>query len=74
MDTMTGHIREEVRVAMVRQHVTQGELAERLGITRQHLSAMLTGRRSRLPDAWAKVLDELGLELVVRAKGAQSQG
>ena len=53
---------------MVRQHVTQGELAERLGITRQHLSAMLTGRRSRLPDAWAKVLDELGLELVVRQR------
>ena len=71
METMTEHIREEVRVAMVRQHVTQGELAERLGITRQHLSAMLTGRRSRLPDAWAKVLDELGLELIVRQRDAR---
>jgi len=69
MTTMTEHIRDEVRVAMVRRHVTQGEIAERLGISRQHLSAMLSGRRSRLPDAWEKLLDELGLELVVRPRG-----
>ena len=68
MNTMTEHIRDEVRVAMVRRHVTQGEIAERLGISRQHLSAMLGGRRSRLPDAWEKLLDELGLELVVRPR------
>ena len=68
MDPMTEHIREEVRVAMVRRHVTQGEIAERLGISRQHLSAMLSGRRSRLPDAWEKLLDELGLELIVRER------
>jgi transcriptional regulator with XRE-family HTH domain len=68
MNTMTEHIRDEVRVAMVRRHVTQGEIAERLGISRQHLSAMLSGRRSRLPDAWEKLLDELDLELVVRQR------
>ncbi len=68
MTTMTEHIRDEVRVALVRRHVTQGEIAERLGISRQHLSAMLSGRRSRLPDAWEKLLDELGLELVVRTR------
>jgi transcriptional regulator with XRE-family HTH domain len=71
MNTMTEHIRDEVRVAMVRRHVTQGEIAERLGISRQHLSAMLSGRRSRLPDAWEKLLDELGLELVVRPRPAE---
>jgi transcriptional regulator with XRE-family HTH domain len=71
MNTMTEHIRDEVRVAMVRRHVTQGEIAERLGISRQHLSAMLSGRRSRLPDAWEKLLDELGLELVVRPRRAE---
>ena len=74
MNTMTEHIRDEVRVAMVRRHVTQGEVAERLGISRQHLSAMLSGRRSRLPDAWEKLLDELGLELVVQPKREVQRG
>ncbi len=74
MNTMTEHIRDEVRVAMVRRHVTQGEIAERLGISRQHLSAMLSGRRSRLPDAWEKLLDELGLELVVKPRRDVQRG
>lgn len=69
MDRMTDHIREEVRVAMLRQGVTQAALAERLGLSRQHVSAMLHGRRSNLPEAWEKLLDELGLELIVRRRG-----
>lgn len=68
MMTVTDHIREEVRVAMVRQRVSQVELAERVGLTRQHISALLNGHRGKLPDAWEKLLDGLGLELVVRPK------
>lgn len=68
MVEMTDHIREEVRVAMVRQKVTQVELAERVGLARSHVSALLNGHRGRLPEAWQKLLDGLGLELVVMPK------
>ena len=65
---MTDHIREEVRVAMVRQRRTQTELAERIGLSRQHVNHLLTGHRGKLPEAWEKILDDLGLELLVRPK------
>lgn len=68
MASMTEHIREEVRVAMVRQRVTQTELADRVGLSRQHISHLLTGHRGKLPDAWERLLDGLGLELTVRPK------
>jgi transcriptional regulator with XRE-family HTH domain len=68
MTNMTDHIREEVRVAMVRKHVTQTQLAERVGLSRQHVSHLLTGHRGKLPEAWQRLLDGLGLELTVRPK------
>lgn len=68
MTTMNDHIREEVRVTMLRQRVTQTELAERLGLSRQHINHLLTGHRGNLPEAWEKVLDSLGLELTVVPK------
>jgi transcriptional regulator with XRE-family HTH domain len=68
MDSVTDRIREEVRVALVRQRVSQGELADRVGLSRQHVSALLTGHRGKLPEAWERILDGLGLELVVRPK------
>ena len=68
MDDVTDHIREEVHVAMVRQRLSQVGLAERVGLTPQHISALLNGHRGRLPEAWLKILDDVGLELVVRPK------
>lgn len=72
METMTDHIREEVRIAMVRQRVSQTALAAEVGLSQHHVSALLGGRRGRLPDGWQKVLDGLGLELVVRPKTHES--
>lgn len=68
MTPMTEHIREEVRVAMVRQRVTQTELADKVGLSRQHINHLLTGHRGKLPDAWEKLLDGLGLELTIKPK------
>ena len=62
---VTDKVREEVRVALVRQRVNQGVLADRTGLSRQHISALLTGRRGNLPDAWQRILETLGLELRV---------
>ena len=68
MSDMTDDIRLDVRVHMLKNGVSQTRLAEEAGLTRQHVSALLTGHRGRLPDAWHKMLDGLGLELVVRPK------
>ncbi len=68
MATMTDHVREEVRVAMVRQRRTQTALADRVGLSRQHVNHLLTGHRGKLPEAWAKIFNDLGLELVIRIK------
>lgn len=53
---------------MVRQRVNQTQLAEAVGLTRQHVSNLLTGHRGKLPEAWERLLDGLGLELTVRPK------
>ena len=68
MADMTDGIRLDVRVHMLKNGISQTKLAEDVGLTRQHVSALLTGHRGRLPDGWHKVLDGLGLELVVRPK------
>lgn len=68
MSNMTEHIREEVRVAMIRKRVNQTELAEKTGLSRQHINHLLTGHRGKLPDAWEKLLDSLDLELTIRPK------
>ena len=68
--TMTDEIRHAVKVALAQKRLTQGQVAERVGITPQHLSRMMQGDRSNVPEAWQKVFDELGLELSVRSKGS----
>jgi len=74
MVPMTNHLREEVRVAMVRRRISQTELAKRVGLSRQHISHLLTGHRGKLPEAWRLLLDELGLELTVRPKQSEEDG
>ena len=61
MGRMTDQIREEVRVAMARRALNNRKLAQEAKVSEQHLSKMLRGEASELPDAWRKVLDHLGL-------------
>ena len=61
----TDVIREAVRVELARRRMTQTELAERLGTSRQHLSKAMLGGTSDLPQLWRDALSELGLELKV---------
>ena len=74
MTDMTDDIRLSVRVHMLKNGISQTQLAEDVGLTRQHVSALLTGHRGRLPDSWQRVLDGLGLEVVVRAKAPPHDG
>ena len=62
---VTDHIREEARVAMVRQRVNQTQLAQRVGVSRHYLGALLNGRRVGTVAVWLALLGELGLGLRV---------
>jgi transcriptional regulator with XRE-family HTH domain len=68
MPNMNEHIRKEVRIAMIRKGVNQTDLANTVGLSRQHLNHLLTGHRGKLPDAWGKLFDALDLELTVKPK------
>lgn len=68
MDPMNEKIRKRVRIALVEQDKTQKEVAERLNMKPQYVNDLLTGRVGHIPSAWAKLLDDLGLELVAVPK------
>lgn len=65
MQTMNDKIREEVRVALARKALNQSDLAERIGVSKQYLNAYINGKAGSVPRLWAKVFNELGLELTI---------
>lgn len=69
MNVMTEDIRQAVRIELVKRKMTQGALAEQAGITPQHLSRMMQGSTSNVPESWQHVFDVLGLEIIVKPKG-----
>ena len=70
--SMTNYIRKAVKIELIKKDVSQVDIAEKIGVTPQHLSRMLSesskSKSGDLPEAWEKLLNELGLELVVKAK------
>jgi transcriptional regulator with XRE-family HTH domain len=68
MATVNERIREAVRVELARRGESQSQLAERVGVSRQYLSDVMRGRAGNVPALWQKVLEDLGLELVVQPK------
>jgi predicted transcriptional regulator len=67
---MTEEIRKAVKIELVKRGVSQTAVADQIGVTRQHLSRMLSDstQSGGLPESWVKLLDELGLELKVVPK------
>ncbi len=65
---MNHTIRANVKEIIEQQGITQTELAENIGVSRQYISAMLTGERGEIPSTWGKLLDVLGLELTTFPK------
>lgn len=68
MTTVNDDIRAAVRVALARRGDSQAKLAARVGVSPQYLSDVMTGRAGNVPAVWQRMLDDLGLELSVRAK------
>ena len=63
---MNEQIREGVRIALAKRNMNRVELARAVGVSPQYLSQILNGQRGDVPEAWQRIFDELGLELVVK--------
>ena len=57
-------IRLAIKHRIVDLGITQQEVADRLGVRKQAVSATILGKRGLLPKSLLELLDALGLELV----------
>ena len=57
-----------VKVVLRDRGMTQTELAKLTGIERPNITRLLSGAVGKTPDSWQKILDALGLEIVVQHK------
>lgn len=70
---MNDRIREAVRVELARRKSTQARLAEEVGVSRQYISDIMSGKSGNVPSVWSRIFDELGLELTIKPKGEQGE-
>lgn len=68
MNGMNEAVRSAVKTAMKQKGLSQGQLARDLGLERPAVTRLLSGTSGKVPDTWQKVLDALGLEIVVQEK------
>lgn len=71
MDHMNEGIRRAVRVSLAERDMSQTDLAEKIGVSRQYVSRIMQGQVGKIPPAWQRILDALDLDLVAvpRDKG-----
>lgn len=65
---MTESVRDAVTKRIDARFRTRRAAAAAAEMTPQYLGDLLAGRRGVLPETWVRLLDLLGLELVVRPK------
>ncbi len=68
MATVNESIRQAVRIELARRDSNQARLAEKIGVSKQYINNVMRARAGNVPAVWQRILDELGLELVVRPK------
>jgi len=64
MTGMNADVRDAVKAVLEQRGLTQAELARRIGMERPNLHRLLSGRSGQVPEAWQKIFDELGLQLI----------
>lgn len=69
MDHMNDGIRRAVRISLADRNWSQTDLAEKIGVSRQYVSRIMQGQVGKIPPAWQRILEELGLELIAVPKG-----
>ena len=65
---MNEAVRKTVKETMKTKGISQGQLARDLSLERPAVTRLLSGTSGKVPDTWQKVLDALGLEIVVQEK------
>jgi hypothetical protein len=65
---MNKAVRNAVQEHLDARKMTRTEAAAAAGMTRQYLQDMMTLRKATVPRSWARLLDVLDLEVVVRPK------
>ena len=68
MNAMTDPIRQEIRLQLVRLRRSQTDLAEKVGVSPQYMSRLLSGNQDGSVDVWRKLVEELELALTVKPK------
>lgn len=68
MEPMNERIRQAVRVELARRNSSQARLADDVGVSRQYISDIMSGKSGNVPSVWGRIFDELGLELTVKSK------
>lgn len=68
MEPMNDSIREAVRVELARRRSTQARLADEVGVSRQYISDIMSGKSGNVPSVWSRIFEQLGLELIVVPK------
>jgi transcriptional regulator with XRE-family HTH domain len=68
MERMNDKIRRAVRVSLAERDMSQTDLAEKIGVSRQYVSRIMQGQVGRIPEAWVRILDALELELTAVPK------
>lgn len=70
-NAMTDEIRKQVKIELVKRDMNQVDLAKATGMSPGHISMILTGNTANLPGSWHKILDALGLKIVIAPKDAE---
>lgn len=65
---MNKDVRDAVQQRLEARKMTRTEAAAAAGMSRQYLQDMMTLTKATTPKSWVRLLDVLGLELVVRPK------
>ena len=65
---MNETIRTAARVEMARRKLNQTDLAKEIGLSRQYVSELMNGKGSNIPEAWQRIFELFGWQVVVLDK------
>lgn len=68
MNGMNEQIREAARQALKERRLRQEDIAREIGLSQPEVARLLTGKVGKIPDAWIKLLDALGLKVIAVPK------
>jgi transcriptional regulator with XRE-family HTH domain len=71
---ITEQLQVAVQEAIWERGISQAEIARQIGLSEAHVSRFLRGERVLSMESLSKILDALGLEIVVRPRRKRKDG